>query len=70
LQTIKGKGISGLDKMAEIYLDKTDLIYSLAPVNLNSGNIKETFFLNQHRVKYGIMVYPVADFLIVKIRLK
>jgi predicted AAA+ superfamily ATPase len=48
----------------KIYLDNTNLIYSLANDNSNTGNIRETFFLNQLRVKYDVIVSPVADFLV------
>jgi len=57
-------GIKGLGKVDKIYLDNTNLIYSLANDNSNTGNIRETFFLNQLRVKYDVMVSPMADFLI------
>ena len=57
-------GIRGLGKVDKIYLDNTNLIYSLANDNSNTGNIRETFFLNQLRVKYDVIVSPVADFLI------
>ncbi len=46
----------------KIYLDNTNLIYSLANDNSNTGNIRETFFLNQLSVKYDVIVSPVADF--------
>lgn len=55
-------GIRGLGKVDKIYLDNTNLIYSLANENSNTGNIRETFFLNQLRVKYDVIVSPVADF--------
>ena len=55
-------GIRGLGKVDKIYLDNTNLIYSLASSNSNSGNIRETFFLNQLRLKYDVVVSPVADF--------
>jgi predicted AAA+ superfamily ATPase len=57
-------GIEGLGKVNKIYLDNTNLIYSLANDNSNTGNIRETFFLNQLRVKYDVTASPVADFLI------
>lgn len=57
-------GIRGLGKVDKIYLDNTNLIYSLVNNNLNTGNARETFFLNQLRVKYDVIVSPVADFLI------
>ncbi len=57
-------GIRGLGKVDKIYLDNTNLIYSLASDNSNRGNIRETFFLNQLRVKYDVIKSPVADFVI------
>lgn len=57
-------GIKGLGKVDKIYLDNTNLIYSLANYNSNRGNIRETFFLNQLRVNYDVIVSPVADFLV------
>ena len=55
-------GIRGLGKVDKIYLDNTNLIYSLASDNANKGNIRETFFLNQLRVRHDVTVSPVADF--------
>jgi len=55
-------GIKGLGKVDKIYLDNTNLIYSLANDHSNTGNIRETFFLNQLRVKYDVTVSPIADF--------
>jgi predicted AAA+ superfamily ATPase len=57
-------GIRGLGKVDKIYLDNTNLIYNLAEDTSNIGNIRETFFLNQIRVKYDVFSSPVADFLI------
>ncbi|GAP67725.1 predicted ATPase, AAA superfamily [Bacteroidales bacterium 6E] len=55
-------GIRGLGKVDKIYLDNTNLIYSLASDNANKGNIRETFFVNQLRVRHNVTVSPVADF--------
>ncbi|WP_053181925.1 ATP-binding protein, partial [Sunxiuqinia dokdonensis] len=57
-------GIKGLGKVDKIYLDNTNLIYSLANDHSNRGNIRETFFLNQLRVKYDVIKSPVADFVV------
>lgn len=57
-------GIRGLGKVDKVYLDNTNLIYSLANESSNTGNIRETFFLNQLRVKYDVIASPIADFLI------
>jgi len=55
-------GLRGLGKVDKIYLDNTNLIYNLAHDKSNSGNIRETFFINQLRIKYDVIVSPVADF--------
>lgn len=57
-------GIRGLGKVDKIYLDNTNLIYNLAENTSNTGNIRETFFLNQLRVKYDVYTSSVADFFI------
>lgn len=55
-------GLRGLGKVDKIYLDNTNLIFGLADMSSNAGNIRETFFLNQLRVKYDVMGSDVADF--------
>lgn len=57
-------GIRGLGKVDKVYLDNTNLIYNLADDASNIGNIRETFFLNQTRVKHDVFASPVADFLV------
>lgn len=57
-------GIRGLGKIDKIYLDNTNLIYNLAEDTSNIGNLRETFFLNQMRVKHDVVSSSVADFLI------
>lgn len=56
------KGIRSLGKVNKIYLDNTNLVYSLAKQNANKGNIRETFFLNQTRTSHDVVASPVADF--------
>ena len=55
-------GIRGLGKVEKIYLDNTNLIYILGGENSNIGNIRETFFYNQMRVKQDIISSKVSDF--------
>jgi hypothetical protein len=43
-------------------LDNTNLIYNLAGDTSNIGNVRETFFFNQTRIKYDVIVSPVSDF--------
>lgn len=57
-------GIRGLGKVDKIYLDNTNLIYNLAEDDSNIGNIRETFFINQTRIKYDVITSPISDFLI------
>ncbi|MDP4701239.1 MAG: AAA family ATPase [Saprospiraceae bacterium] len=56
------KGIRGLGKINKVYLDNTNLVYILAGENANKGNIRETFFLNQCRVRHQIVSSNLADF--------
>lgn len=55
-------GIRGLGKVNKVYLDNTNLVYNLAKENQNTGNVRETFFLNQLRVSHQIFSSSLADF--------
>lgn len=57
-------GIRGLGKVDKIYLDNSNLIYQLSEGEPNIGNIRETFFLNQLRVKHTVLASNSSDFLI------
>lgn len=57
-------GIKGLGKVDKIYLDNTNLIYSLTTESAKIGNIRETFFMNQMRVKHDVITSPKSDFMI------
>lgn len=57
-------GIRSLGKVEKIYLDNTNLIYTLGRNESNIGNIRETFFYNQMRVRQDVISSPLADFLI------
>lgn len=63
LRTATG-GIRGLGKVEKIYLDNPNLIAILGRNGGNRGNVRETFFYNQTRVRYDVTSSPVADFLI------
>ena len=58
----KTGGIRGLGKVEKIYLDNTNLIYTLAPYNAEIGNVRETFFMNQTRVLHDVISSSVSDF--------
>lgn len=55
-------GIRGLGKVDKIYLDNTNLIYALGRDHSNIGNVRETFFYNQMRVKQEVISSKVSDF--------
>lgn len=55
-------GIRGLGKVDKVYLDNTNLIYSLGRENMNVGNLRETFFYNQMRVRQDVITSKIFDF--------
>jgi len=57
-------GIKGLGKVEKIYLDNTNLVFSLGQQNANLGNIRETFFFNQLRVNFTVESSALADFIV------
>ncbi len=57
-------GLRGLGKVDKVYLDNTNNIFNLVGNNSNLGNIRETFFFNQMRVKNEVISSKKADFLI------
>lgn len=57
-------GINSLNKPAKIYLDNPALMFALGDENLNIGNNRETFFLNQTAVNHKVLASENADFLI------
>jgi len=54
--------IHSLGRVEKIYLDNTNLIYALASENTNIGNVRETFFFNQTKVKHETFASPISDF--------
>lgn len=63
LRTSTG-GIQGLGKVNKIYLDNTNLIYTLGTQNVEIGTVRETFFYNQTHALLPVTVSPISDFLI------
>ena len=55
-------GLRGLGKVEKLYLDNTNLVYVLGQENSNVGNVRETFFLNQMRVRQEVIASRMADF--------
>jgi predicted AAA+ superfamily ATPase len=57
-----GEGIGQLGKVDKVYLDNTNLIFTLAEGQQDTGNIRETIFFNQMRVKNDVFRSEKADF--------
>jgi predicted AAA+ superfamily ATPase len=57
-----GEGIGQLGKVDKVYLDNTNLIFALAEQQPEIGNIRETVFFNQMRVKNKVFRSEKADF--------
>ena len=55
-------GLRGLGKVEKLYLDNTNLIYTLSPDKADIGNVRETFFINQTRVANEVISSPISDF--------
>ena len=60
------KGIRGLGKVDKVYLDNTNLAFSLADDSPDLGNLRETFFYNQMRNKNDVFSSDTGDFTIGK----
>ena len=58
------KGISRLTKPAKIYLHHPNLIAAIQGLSYNTGNLRETFFLNQLEVKHNVNYSDKGDFLV------
>ena len=56
--------LNALSKPEKVYLDNTNIIYSLAKESVNSGNVRETFFANQLREKHTVKVAKNGDFVV------
>ena len=60
-----GKSFSILQKPDKIFLENTNLNYTLSPGNADKGSIREAFFLNQVKnAKYTVHLPAAGDFLI------
>lgn len=55
-------GIRSLGKVEKVYLDNPNLIYALTESGVNTGNLRETFFLNQTRVRNPVLSSRISDF--------
>jgi len=57
-----GYGVSKLQKPNKIYLENTNYMYVLSDKPVNTGNIRETFFVNQLAYRHQVLLDKQADF--------
>lgn len=57
-------GIGRLQKPDKIYLENSNLAYTLSQDNTDIGNMRETFFLNQLRFHHNVTYSTVSDFMV------
>lgn len=53
-----------MQKPDKIYLENTNLQYAFSPNHANTGNLRETFFINQLGYKHTVEYSPESDFFI------
>lgn len=66
---VQNKGINpvsstGLNKPEKIYLNNANLMFNQGDENVNTGNLREIFFLNQLSNNYVVHSSNEADFLV------
>lgn len=61
---VPNKGINSLNKPEKIYLNNTNLLFNQGNENVNIGNLRETFFMNQLSNNYIIQASKEADFFV------
>ena len=57
-------GISKLQKPDKIFLENTNIAYVLAENDIDTGNLRETFFLNQLAYRHKVEYPETGDFLV------
>ena len=62
--TTTAKGINYMNKPDKLYLNNTNLMYALAGNHPDTGNLRETFFLNQLSVNHQVYYPDTGDFLV------
>jgi len=60
----KASGISKLQKPNKIFLENTNLMFTLSPKHTNIGNLRETFFTNQLSYQHKIRYAKQGDFFV------
>lgn len=55
-------GLGALGKAEKVYLDNTNILYNLSDGREDVGSVRETFFLNQMRVRHSVTASRISDF--------
>lgn len=58
------KGITRLQKPDKIYLENPNLLYAFSPDSVNTGNVRETFFLSQVGESHFVEYAEQGDFIL------
>jgi len=58
------KGIGALTKPEKVYLNNTNILFSLAPKNTQTGTLRETFFVNQVAGIHKVHLANKGDFIV------
>ena len=58
------RGLNLLAKVDKIYLDNPNLMYALVGNSVDVGNLRETFFFNQVRVRNSALASEFSDFVV------
>jgi len=58
------KGITRLQKPDKLFLENSNLMFALSPDAINTGNMRETFFVNQLKYQHRVEIAEQADFFI------
>ncbi|MFO7790069.1 MAG: AAA family ATPase [Bacteroidales bacterium] len=58
------KGVTSLGKINKVYLNNSNLAHVLASENVNTGTIRETFFMNQLQTNHKIYSQKHGDFFV------
>ena len=59
-----GISISILQKPEKIFLHNTNIAYAISPKNIDTGNLRETFLLNQLKPKHEVTLPKKGDFFV------
>lgn len=58
------KGVQKMAKPDKIFLNNTNLMYTIAQNDINKGTLRETFFYNQVQYKHKVEMPKSGDFLV------